>query len=198
MTDLRRHIAILGGSFNPVHVGHLKLADYVASLDDVDQTWLMLSPANPIKEKPWELIDEADRLEMLRRAVADNPRLDVCDLELSLPRPSYTANSLRELERRNPDCRFSLLIGSDNWQIFDRWREPEYIIENFSPIIYPRPGYPIDADSLPDGVRLVQAPTFDISSTQIRQGIADGKDMTAYLPPVVAEYINEHNLYKRK
>ena len=169
-----RHIGILGGSFNPVHIGHVMLADYIAQCaeaDPIDEVWLMLSPLNPLKVSPGELVPENDR-------------------------PSYTIDSLQALARAYPSCRFSLIIGSDNWAIFDRWRNSREIIERFSPVIYPRPGYGVDAATLPEGVSLIpDAPVTDISSTMLRRAIAAGKDMTCFLPAGVADYIRLNNLY---
>lgn len=194
-----RHIGILGGSFNPVHIGHVMLADYIAQCaeaDPIDEVWLMLSPLNPLKVSPGELVPENDRMAMLRLACAMSPRLKACDIELSMPRPSYTIDSLQALARAYPSCRFSLIIGSDNWAIFDRWRNSREIIERFSPVIYPRPGYGVDAATLPEGVSLIpDAPVTDISSTMLRRAIAAGKDMTCFLPAGVADYIRLNNLY---
>lgn len=196
MTEYRpKRIAILGGSFNPVHIGHMILADYIAQFTDVDAVWLMLSPLNPLKAADTALADDSHRLEMLRIATRHTSRIAPCGIELSMPRPSYTINSLRELAELHPETEFRLLIGSDNWQIFDRWYRHADIIREFSPIIYPRPGYFTDPQSLPAGVTPVNAPTVDLSSTFVRQSIAEGKDMTLFLPPGVAEYIHNNHLY---
>lgn len=195
MSRVSEHIGILGGSFNPVHIGHIMLADYIAQFTDIDRVLLMLSPRNPIKENPEQLVADRHRLEMLRLATEGNPRLEPCDIELSMPRPSYSIDSLDRLQELNPDRRISLIIGSDNWLLFNRWREHEAILKRYSPVIYPRPGYDIDPSSLPDGVKLVNAPVVDLSSTFIRDAIAAGKDMTEFLPRGVAEYIRNNNLY---
>lgn len=195
MSRFGEHIGILGGSFNPVHVGHIMLADYIAQFTDIDRVLLMLSPLNPIKENPGQLVADSHRLEMLRLATEGNPRLEPCGIELSMPRPSYSIDSLDRLQKLNPDKRISLIIGSDNWLLFNRWREHEAILKRYSPVIYPRPGYDTVPSSLPDGVRLVNAPVVDLSSTFIRNAIAAGKDMTEFLPRGVAEYIRNNNLY---
>lgn len=191
-----RNIGVMGGSFNPVHIGHLLLADYLTQFAGLDEVWLMLSPLNPIKASPEELIDDRSRLQMLRIACRHTPAVKPCDVELTMPRPSYSIDSLSRLAELNPDCRLHLIIGSDNWLIFDRWRDWQEIISRFSPIIYPRPGYDIDPDFLPEGVSLIKAPTFDISSTFLREAIASGHDMRPYLPEGVWDYITTHNLYK--
>lgn len=196
MRPHKEHIGILGGSFNPVHIGHIILADFIVQRTDISQVWLMLSPLNPLKANPEELISDSHRLEMLRIATEGNPRLQPCDIELSMPQPSYSINSLNRLQELHPDKQFSLIIGSDNWLMFDRWRSYEEIIKNFSPIVYPRPGYNIGIHTLPQNVTLVNAPTFDISSTFIRDSIAMGFDMQNFLPKGVAEYINQNGLYR--
>lgn len=196
MTSKKEHIGILGGSFNPVHIGHIILADYIVQFTDITQVWLMLSPLNPLKANSDELIPDIHRLEMLRIATDGNFRLKPCDIELSMPQPSYSINSLNLLQELHPDKQFSLIIGSDNWLAFDRWRSHHEIQQKFNPIIYPRPGYEIGTESLPPNVTLVNAPTLDISSTFIRKAITAGKDMQNFLPQGVAEYINQNGLYR--
>jgi nicotinate-nucleotide adenylyltransferase len=187
-------IGVLGGSFNPVHVGHVMLASYLAQYADLDQVWLMLSPRNPLKEAEG-LADDNHRLAMLQVAAGDCNHIKVCDIELSMPRPSYTINTLDRLKNDYPDKQFSLIIGSDNWQIFDRWRDSDRIIADYGVIVYPRPGYDVVIDGI-DGVRFVDAPVVNLSSTFIREGIALGNDMDAFLPKGVNDYIKKHNLYK--
>ncbi|MDE7410595.1 MAG: nicotinate-nucleotide adenylyltransferase [Paramuribaculum sp.] len=193
---LRKHIGILGGSFNPVHIGHTLLAEYLVQFTDIDEVWLMLSPQNPLKEvAKSDRASDFDRMAMLEIAARNSRGLKVCGIELTMPRPSYTIDSLSRLASLHPDCDFSLIIGSDNWQIFDKWKEHERLISDFHPIIYPRPDYPVDKDSLPCGVRMTDAPTFLISSTFIRSAIAGGHDMTNFLPWGVYEYIDHYKLY---
>lgn len=192
---MNARIGILGGSFNPVHIGHIFLADYLVQFAGYDEVWLMLSPRNPLKDKSTANATDADRLNMLSIATSRTPGLKVCDIELTMPRPSYTIDSLIRLTELYPDCKFSLIIGSDNWLIFDRWKDYATIMRDFRLTVYPRPGYPIVTDSLPKEVRYVDAPTFNISSTFIRDSIAAHHDMTNFLPQGVGNYINEHKLY---
>lgn len=196
MSGSQRRIqtGVLGGSFNPVHVGHLMLASYLAQFTDLDEVWLMLSPANPLKVRTDDVTD-CQRLAMLRIACEGHRGVIECDVELTMPRPSYSIDSLSRLSELHPDRDFRLIVGSDNWLIFDRWRAYEEIIRRFRPIIYPRPGYPVDASTLPVGVTMVNAPVADVSSTFIRSAIAEGKDMGAFLPAGVAGYIEENGLY---
>lgn len=163
-------IGIYGGSFNPVHFGHIGLAKWVIGHTDLDAIWLMVSPNNPLKPQA-SLAPEEERLEQVRQAIRDIPGLVASDFEFSLPRPSYTANTLRELQKAYPEHEFSLIIGEDNLDIFDRWREYEYILENYRIFVYPRHGeraekaMPVKAKDLR---YLENAPFFDISSTEIR------------------------------
>lgn len=194
MSDTSPQIGIFGGSFNPVHAGHIMLASWLVQFTDLDAVWLMLSPENPLKTIA-EGATDLNRLEMLEIACYPFHRIMACDIELSMPHPSYTIDSLKRLEQIHRNCRFRLVIGSDNWQIFDRWKESEEIIRRFRPIVYPRPGYPIDRTTLPPEITAVNAPVIEISSTFIRQSLADGHDMRAFLPSGVAEYINRNKLY---
>lgn len=187
-------IGILGGSFNPVHIGHLMLASYLSQFGGLDEVWLTLSPLNPLKVGSDELIPDLTRLKMLEIATGDTRGLNVCDYELAMPKPSYTINTLRYLAKRYPRHSFKLIIGSDNWKIFNQWKDHESILSDFGVIVYPRPGYPIGT-IYEDGVDVVNAPTANISSTFLRKAIAKGLDMKYFLPPGVFEYIKENKLY---
>ncbi|MDE7474686.1 MAG: nicotinate-nucleotide adenylyltransferase [Duncaniella sp.] len=187
-------IGILGGSFNPVHIGHLMLASYLSQFGGLDEVWLTLSPLNPLKVGSDELIPDLTRLKMLEIATGDTRGLNVCDYELAMPKPSYTINTLRYLAKRYPRHSFKLIIGSDNWKIFNQWKDHESILSDFGVIVYPRPGYPVGT-IYEDGVDVVNAPTANISSTFLRKAIARGLDMKYFLPPGVFEYIKENKLY---
>lgn len=187
-------IGILGGSFNPVHCGHMMLASWLAQFTSLSEVWMMLSPENPLKQSHGA--SSAHRLAMLETAVNNDERIKACDIELHLPRPSYTIVTLHELKRLWPEYKFRLIIGSDNWEIFSQWRDHEEITADFSPIIYPRPGHDIAPEGLPQGVELVNAPQVEISSTMIREAIAEGKNMNHFLPCGVYNYITKHHLYK--
>lgn len=186
-------VGILGGSFNPVHIGHLMLASYLVQWGYVDKVWLTLSPRNPLKE-PGELLPDMKRLSMLSIAVKGAPDLDICDIELTMPRPSYTINTLDLLRERYPEMRFKLIVGSDNWLIFDRWREAQRILDDYGVIVYPRPGYPVENDHTA-GMEIVNAPMAHISSTFIRQAIAKGRNMNYFMPAGVYKYIMDNRLY---
>lgn len=192
----KRRIGLMGGTFNPIHSGHTMLAQYMAEYGSFDEVWLMLSPANPLKPgHPGA--DDTARIDMLRSATADIPHVKACLVEFELPRPSFTANTLRYLSERYPDCSFTPIIGADNWLCFNRWREPEFILQNFPPVVYPRPGYPVDINTLPDCVRYVDhCPVIELSSTFIRDSIASGHCVSQFLPAGIYDYIMTNSLYR--
>jgi len=166
-------IGIYGGSFNPVHFGHVGLAKWVIEHTDLDELWLLVSPNNPLK--PANLLaPEGERLAAVREAVKDIPHVKASDFEFSLPRPSYTANTLRELQKAYPEHEFTLVIGEDNIAIFDRWREYEYILNHFRVFVYPRRGsdsisnFKFQISNAKNIIFLASAPLFDISSSAIR------------------------------
>lgn len=192
---MRRKVAIMGGSFNPVHIGHLMLANYIRQEYYLDSVMLVLSPLNPLKENPAALLPDDVRFEMLKIACEGIDFLEVSDVELSLPRPSYTINTLRYLSQKFTDTDFTLIIGADNWEIFDKWRSSEEIIQDYGVLVYPRPGY-VTVPENTERVKFSRAPMFDISSTFIRNLIASGGDPMFFVPQGVRNYIIKHNLYK--
>ena len=192
-----KRIGIFGGTFNPVHAGHVGLAQWLASHGGFDEVWLTLSPMNPLKDAEHPGATDTQRTEMLALACQGHPQLKPCLVELELPRPSYSITTLRYLAANNSDCSFEMLVGSDNWLNFSRWREPQAIISEFGVTVYPRPGYPTEDMDAPAGVTMLKdAPQTDISSTRLRQLLAEG-DVLAfeYLPRPVGEYIKENHLY---
>lgn len=197
MTDDRELIGILGGSFNPVHAAHMMLANYLVEFTPLSKVWLTLSPRNPMKSRPNELISDLSRLEMLKIATAGAKNIQVCDIELSMPRPSYTVDTLRLLTRRYPRKRFKLIIGSDNWRIFDQWKNAQEILDNWGVIVYPRPGHPMPR-LYETGLDTVDAPLSGLSSTFVRDAISHGRNMNYFLPPGVYNYIKANRLYLPK
>ena len=193
---MTKTVGIYGGSFNPVHTGHLIVASYIAQWSEVDEVWLMLSPLNPFKAKDPELIDAEAREEMLRIAVEGNDILGICDEQLSMPVPSYTIDTLDALSARHPHTHFKCIIGSDSWKGFSGWKDYSRIISEYGVIIYPRPGYEVNPAELPEGVALVPAPCVDISSTFVRKAVREGKDVSYFVPDDVADYIAANRLYK--
>ncbi len=188
-------IGIFGGSFNPLHNGHISLANRLLSLAKLDEIWFVVSPQNPLKRRQ-DLLDDDTRLEMVRMALQNEPKLSACDIEFRLPKPSYTWHTLQALKSENPDKEFTLLMGADNWQIFPKWYHYEKILNNYSIIIYPRTGSTIDISSLPSNVKLIDTGLINISSTQIRQLISQNKPINNLVPKSVAKIIQSRELYK--
>lgn len=178
MTD--RRIALFGGSFNPIHWGHIRLARRVLVDGWADEVWLLVSPQNPLKQQA-SLADEQLRLQWAQQAVANEPGITASDFEFHLPRPSYTWHTLCALTQTYPDREFSLLIGADNWLHFDRWAHTEDILSHHQILVYPRPGYPLP-HPLPAGVHEIEAPLFPFASTDIRQAILRGEDISSLVP----------------
>ena len=187
--------AVFGGSFNPVHYGHINLAKEILRQDLADEVWLMVSPRNPLKQQA-DLLDEQTRLRLTRLALADVPGVFASDDEFSLPRPSYTWKTLDALRGKYPDRAFFLVIGGDNWQLFPRWARADYIIANYPIIVYPRPGYDLDEQSLPPSVWVLRSvPLFPYSSTEVRAALRSGADVSAMVPPEIEKAIKLEKLY---
>jgi nicotinate-nucleotide adenylyltransferase len=190
------NIGIFSGSFNPIHIGHLILANYIVEFTEIDEVWFLVSPQNPLKVES-ELLDENERLEMVKLAIGGYSKLKASDFEFSLPRPSYTVHTLGKLREAYPDNEFTLLIGADNWANFERWRNYDEIIENYAIKVYPRLGYRISIQPRQRKmVEALDAPVIEISSTFIRESLAEEKDIRAFLPVEAYKYIVENNLYK--
>ncbi|MEE1080306.1 MAG: nicotinate (nicotinamide) nucleotide adenylyltransferase [Bacteroidales bacterium] len=190
-------IGVYSGSFNPVHVGHIALVDYIIAQGIVDEIWLIRSPQNPLKSSA-TLLSDNHREAMLELAIVGHEGLKINTIEDHLPKPNYSVNTLRALQKQHPDDEFHLIIGADNWEIFDRWREWTEIVSKFHLIIYPRPGYPypeVDTVRYPN-VQVVDAPQFDISSTEIRERYKKGELISHLVTPDVLTYINQNKLYK--
>lgn len=187
--------AVFGGSFNPVHYGHINLAKEILRQDLADEVWLMVSPHNPLKEQA-DLLDEQTRLRLTRLACTAVPGVFASDEEFSLPRPSYTWKTLDALRSKYPDRAFFLVIGGDNWQLFQRWARADYIIANYPIIVYPRPGYDLDEQVLPPSVRVLRSvPLFPYSSTEVRAALRSGADVSAMVPPEIEKAIKLEKLY---
>ena len=176
---------IFGGSFNPIHNGHISLARQLREKAGLDEVWLMVSPQNPLKAQA-DLLDDQIRMEMARLAVEGETGIIASDYEMNLPKPSYTWNTLEALKRDYPDREFVLMIGGDNWQLFDKWYRADDIRNQYQIIVYPRRGCEGGIDELD---------LIDISSTEIRDCIKAGKTIDHLVPKAVAEYIKEHELY---
>ena len=184
---------IFGGSFNPIHNGHISLARQLREKAGLDEVWLMVSPQNPLKQSS-DLLDDELRMQMARLALEGEEGIVACDYEMHLPKPSYTWNTLQALSKDYPEREFVLLMGGDNWTLFDRWYHYEDILKNYRIVVYPRKGdnYIVGTP----GVLFLEAELLDISSTDIRQRIKDGKGIRRMVPKAVADFIKEKGLYK--
>lgn len=200
-------IGIFGGTYNPVHLGHTALANYICNLGLVDEVWLMVSPQNPFKQDH-QLLDEAVRYRLVTLAVRDFPRLRASDFEFRLPRPSYTYVTLHELALAYPDDTFSLIIGADNWAKFPAWRNSADILAHYPVIVYPREMVSGERFMISDGdsdgdatnanpIFLPSAPLYPISSTAIRCALAAGDDVSPWLDPAVHDEIIRQGLYRQ-
>ena len=187
---------IFGGTFDPIHLGHLALANYLCEENWVDELWFLITPQNPFIQEQ-TLLDNHLRMKMVEAAIADYPRFKASDFEFTLPRPSYTVTTLQKLSETYPDREFVLIIGADNWAAFDKWKSPEEILRNHRILVYPRPGYEINPHELPAQVKAVNTPLLEISSTFIRESIASGKDIRYFLHPEVYRFIKQHQLYNK-
>ena len=185
-------IGIFGGSFNPIHNGHIALAKAFLEKENLDEVWFMVSPQNPFKVDQQLLADHL-RLKLVSKAIDYNPRFKASDYEFHLPKPSYTWNTLQHLTHDFPRYRFTILIGGDNWDAFNRWYHAEDILANYKLVVYPRRGQNLDNTSLPTNVSLLQTPLIDISSTTIRNRIKSGEDINDIVPEVIVRDII--NLY---
>lgn len=191
----RKSTALFFGSFNPIHVGHLIIANTMLQQDGIEEVWLVVSPQNPLKERA-SLLADHHRLQMVQRAVDDNYSLRACDIEMHLPIPSYTVVTLAALGEKYPDREFSLIMGSDNLETFHRWRNYEYLIENYRIYVYPRPGSEHCRLKEHPNVTMVDVPMMDISSTYIRNRIKAGQDVRYLLIEPVYKYLKEMHFYE--
>ena len=190
----KKKIGLYFGTFNPIHIGHLIIANHMANYTNLDEVWFVVSPHNPFKNKK-NLLDDYARLEMVHRAVKDFDKLRVSDIEFSLSQPSYTANTLAYLGEKYPGKTFSLIMGGDNLNTFHKWRNYEYILEHHELYVYPRLATMPGSLDNHERVNLVGAPIMQISSSFIRNAIKANKDVRPMLPPHVWECIDEMNYY---
>jgi len=189
-------IGIFGGSFDPIHCGHAIIAHHIISSGVVDRLWLMVSPLNPLKVDKQRQVADTDRLRMVEMVSRPLEGAETSAFEFTMPRPSYTIDTLNALQAKFPNDEFYLVIGGDNWEVFGKWRNSDEILAKYHVIIYPRLGHEvIIPQELQDRVQLIDAPIIELSSTQIRKRLAEGKSVRYYVPDEVLNYIDRHNLY---
>lgn len=189
-------VGLFFGTYNPVHVGHMVIANYMVEFTDLDQVWMVVTPQNPFKQKE-SMLKDYDRLHLVKLAIGDDLRLQASDIEFGLPQPNYTANTLAYLEDKFSDKDFVLIMGADNLNHFHKWKNHDHILNHYQLYVYPR----LDANEggeLRDHpqVKFVDAPIMKVSSSFIRKAISENKDVSHYMPDEVAEYVREMNLYK--
>ncbi|MEY8869472.1 nicotinate (nicotinamide) nucleotide adenylyltransferase [Meridianimaribacter flavus] len=190
-------IGLYFGTFNPIHVGHLTIANHMAEYSDLDQIWLVVTPHNPFKKKS-SLLDNHQRLEMVYRATKDYTKLKPSDIEFNLPQPNYTINTLTYLQEKHPDYEFALIMGEDNLKSFHKWKNYELILQGHDIYVYPRISegtVETQFDGHPK-IHHVAAPIMELSSTFIRKSIKAGKNIRPMLPEHVWEYVDEMNFYR--
>jgi nicotinate-nucleotide adenylyltransferase len=190
------HIGLFFGSFNPIHVGHMVLANYMATFTDLDQVWFVVSPHNPLKEKA-SLLNQNQRLHMVNLAIGDSDILKSSNIEFGLSQPSYTINTLAHLKEKYPKHRFSLIMGEDNLASFTKWKNYDEILKNHFIYVYPRPNCSSEDLKSHKNIIMTEAPLMDISSTMIRQALKDKKNVSYFVPQAVWEYLNEMSFYKK-
>ncbi|HEU5167084.1 MAG TPA: nicotinate (nicotinamide) nucleotide adenylyltransferase [Chitinophagaceae bacterium] len=190
------HIGLYFGSFNPIHVGHLIIANHVLNETSINKIWFVVSPQNPFKESK-TLLNEFDRLHLVRLATQDDNRIKSSDIEFNLPKPSYTSNTLTFLSERYPEHQFALIMGSDSYQNLDKWKNYETIVSNYPVYVYKREGYEIKKAFDKEPV-ILNAPVIQISASQIRENIRSGKSIRYLVPEIVREEIETRKFYKLK
>jgi nicotinate-nucleotide adenylyltransferase len=188
-------IGLFFGSFNPIHVGHMILANHIVEHTSLKQVWMVVSPHNPLKSKA-SLARDHDRLHLLRLAIGDNDNLKASDIEFSLPKPSYTIDTLIYLKEKHPDKTFSLIMGADNISTIDKWKNYQLLLDQHKIYVYNRPGYELGQYSSHPNVSLINAPLLDISATFIREAIKNNKSVQYLVPDKVFEYLDKSNLYR--
>jgi nicotinate-nucleotide adenylyltransferase len=189
------NIGLFFGSFNPIHIGHLILANAMVENAELEQVWFVVSPQNPFKKKK-NLLHEFDRFSMVRQAIADNPKFNVTDVEFNMPKPSYTSDTLAWLTDKFPQHNFRLIVGEDNLKSFHKWKNSEAILESYGLLVYPRHSAAESDLVKHPNVKLVAAPQVEISATFIRNAIKEGKSIKYLVPEEVEAFIKLKQFYQ--
>lgn len=193
-----KKIGLFFGSFNPIHIGHLILANYILENSDMDELWFVVSPQNPFKDKK-SLLTDHNRLDMVQLAVKNYPKMRASNVEFSLPKPSYTIDTLTYLKEKYPNYSFALIMGEDNLDSLPKWKNSEKLMSEYQIIVYPRTfeGEKKDSEYLQhENISMVNAPIIELSATEIRNMIKEGKNVRPMLPPEVFEYLDGSSFYK--
>jgi nicotinate-nucleotide adenylyltransferase len=201
-------VGLYFGTFNPIHVGHLIIANHMAEYSDLDQIWMVVTPHNPLKKKS-TLLDDYHRLQMVHLATEDFPKIKPSDIEFKLPQPNYTVHTLIHLQEKYPNHEFSLIMGEDNIRSLHKWKNYQILLENHAIYVYPRleakgqtsESVATDAEAAlfknHPKIHLIDAPVVEISSTFIRENIKKGKNVQPLLPSKVWKYVDHNNFYKK-
>jgi len=191
-------IGLYFGTFNPIHVGHLIIANHMAEHSDLDQIWMVVTPHNPLKKKN-TLLDDYQRLHLVRLATEDYPKIKPTDIEFKLPQPNYTVNTLAHLSEKFPQHEFSLIMGEDNLKSLHKWKNYEYILQHHDIYVYPRVSEEVENELFKNHprIQIIDAPVVEISSTVIRDNIKKNKNIRPLLPQKVWEYVIHNNFYKK-
>ena len=197
-----KKIGLFFGSFNPIHIGHLILANYILENSDMEELWFVVSPQNPFKDKK-SLLNDHNRLDMVQLSVKNYPKMRASNIEFSLPKPSYTIDTLTYLNEKYPDYSFALIMGEDNLKSLPKWKNYEKLVSDYQIIVYPRIFEGNVSPSLNDSelrnhenISLINAPIIELSATEIRKMIKEGKNVRPMLPPEVFEYLDGSSFYK--
>jgi len=198
---VQKKIGLFFGSFNPIHIGHLALANYFLSFANLNEVWIMVSPQNPFKSKT-SLLDFRQRFDLVYMALQDHPKIKANNFESKLPVPSYTSVTLAKLSEKYPNYEFNLIIGSDNLVGLKKWKNIEYLLENFKFLVYPRSNENVKEQQIYSdllkhkSIEFFDAPKSEISSSSIRKSIKEKKDVTFFMPKIVSDYILEMHWYQ--
>ncbi|WP_010230757.1 nicotinate (nicotinamide) nucleotide adenylyltransferase [Gillisia marina] len=194
---MKKKVGLYFGTFNPIHSGHLIIANYMVEFSELDEVWMVVTPHNPFKKKS-SLLDNHHRLEMVYKACEDYPKLKPSDIEFGLPQPNYTIKTLIQLEEKYPDLEFALIMGEDNLKSFHKWRNYEVILERYSIFVYPRISNGLVENEFIDHKKItrVPAPIIELSSTFIRKAVKEGKNIRPMIPEKVWNYLDKMNFYK--
>lgn len=188
-------VGLYFGSFNPIHIGHLIIANHILNETNLQKVWFVLSPQNPFKHSA-TLLNEFDRLHLVQKAVEGDDRLKASDIEFSLPKPSYTSHTLAYLKEKHPAYEFSIIMGSDSFQNLGKWKNAEAIINHYPILVYERPGFPVE-NTLGASVQVMNAPLLEISATHIREAIQQGKSIKYLVPESVESEIVTNRFFKK-
>ncbi len=190
------NIGLYFGSFNPIHTGHLIIANHILEHSELDKIWFVVSPHNPLKESH-TLLNEYDRLHLAELAIKDNNKFRASNVEFHLPKPSYTIDTLTYLTEKFPLEKFTVIMGSDSYQNLSRWKNYEKLLEHYAILVYERPGFIVDREALPKNVTVLKAPLLEISSTHIRNMVKQGKSIRYLVPDAVMDSITENRYYQK-